>query len=72
MKDKLSAYVKASLKRECNYVAEIEHLRMWIKHIGMSADICTRNALGEICENCRCKHQPKDQSRPAMSSDDAR
>ena len=52
-------YVAQNWKREANYVAEIENLRAWIKHIGLSADICTRNALGEVCENCRCKHAPK-------------
>ena len=54
-----AAYVRQALKREAAYVAEVEHLRAWIKHIGLIADICTRNALGEVCENCRCKHAPK-------------
>ncbi len=34
--------------------AEIEMLRAWVKHAGLVRDICTRNALGEVCENCRC------------------
>jgi hypothetical protein len=51
-----ASYVRQALKREVGYVTEIEHLKAWIKHIGLSADICTRSALGEVCENCRCKH----------------
>ena len=51
-----AAYVRQALKREAAYVAQIENLRAWIKHTGLCADICTRHALGEVCENCRCKH----------------
>ena len=67
-----AAYVRQALKREAAYVAEVEHLRAWIKHIGLSADICTRNALGEVCENCRCKHALKGlnaRTRPSHSGD---
>ena len=36
---------------------EIEHLREWIKLAGDADDTCTRNVLGEICDNCRCGKQ---------------
>ena len=52
-------YVEQNWKREAQYVADIEYLHAWIKRTGLMADICTRDVLGEVCENCRCKHAPK-------------
>ena len=54
-----AAYVRQALKREADYVAEIEALKTWIRGAGLQADICTRQVLREVCENCRCKHAPK-------------
>ena len=52
-------YVEQNWKREAQYVADIEYLHAWIKRTGLMADICTRDVLGAVCENCRCKHAPK-------------
>ena len=54
-----AAYVRQAMKREADYVAEVEYLKGWIRHAGLQADICTRDVLREVCENCRCKHAPK-------------
>ena len=52
-------YVAQNWKREAQYVADIEYLHAWIKRAGLMFEICTRDVLGEVCENCRCKHAPK-------------
>ena len=31
---------------------EIESLRAWIKDEGLRTNVCTKNILGEICDNC--------------------
>ena len=54
-----ASHVRLAMKLEAGYVAEIEHLKAWIKHAGQVADICTRDVLGEVCDTCRCKHAPK-------------
>ena len=54
-----AGYVRHAMRLEAGYVAEIESLKAWIRHVGASADICTRQVLGDVCENCRCKHGKK-------------
>jgi hypothetical protein len=54
-----SGVVRQALKREAAYVTEVETLKEWIRNVGSQADICTRQVLREVCENCRCKHAPK-------------
>jgi hypothetical protein len=54
-----AAYVRQAMRREAAYVTEVETLKAWIRNVGLQADICTRQVLREVCENCRCKHAPK-------------
>lgn len=33
----------------------IESLTEWIKEHGKQSNTCTKNILGEICDNCQCR-----------------
>ena len=42
---------------------ENERLKEWIREEGIRNDTCTYDILGEICEGCRCKRQPQQNSQ---------
>lgn len=37
--------------------AEIKRLRAEVKQLGEMGNVCTFNALGEICDGCRCERR---------------
>lgn len=47
----------------CKTKREIERLRAWIAEEGERTNTCTKNVLGNVCENCRCGKaaRPNDQ-----------
>lgn len=47
----------------CRLKEENERLKEWIREEGIRTDTCTYNILGEICEGCRCKRQPQQNSK---------
>lgn len=40
-------------------IRTIEEHRGWIKSQGEQSNICTFNALGDICDGCRCDRNQK-------------
>ena len=52
--DDFIAGSEASQAQQAQVIAE---LRKEINHLGNIANVCTYNALGEICSYCNCKRK---------------
>lgn len=46
--------VRITLAQQDALADKFEALRQWIEGIGEQQDICTRQIIGKVCNNCRC------------------